>query len=40
MFFFEIHFREIERARQMTDQEDNIKLGEIVFDDNGQERKS
>ena len=24
----------------MTDQEDNINLGEIVFDDNKQERKS
>ena len=23
----------------MTDQEDNINLGEIVFDDNNQERK-
>ena len=25
---------------QMTDQEDNIILGKIVFDDNNQERKS
>ena len=24
----------------MTDQEDNIDLGEFVFDDNNQERKS
>ena len=24
----------------MTDQEDNINLGKIVFDDNNQERKS
>ena len=24
----------------MTDQEDNIKLGKIVFDDNNPERKS
>ena len=33
-------FREIELTKQITDQEDNINLGQIVFDDNNQERKS
>ena len=31
---------EIELTKQMTDQEDNLYLGKIVFDDNNQERKS
>ena len=38
-FFFEILFWNIERTKQMTDQEDNINLGKSVFDDNNQERK-
>ena len=33
-------FGEIGLTKQMTDQEDNINLGKIVFDDNNQERKS
>ena len=33
-------FWEIELTKQLTDQEDNINLGKIVFDDNNQERKS
>ena len=33
-------FWEIELTKQMIDQENNINLGKIVFDDNNQERKS
>ena len=40
IFFFEIHYWEIERTRQMTDQEDNINLGKNVFDDRNPEKKS
>ena len=39
-FFLEIFHSKIERARQMTDQEDKINLVEFVFDDNNQVRKS
>ena len=37
---FFIHFENLSLQKQMTDQEDNINLGKIVFDDNNQERKS
>ena len=37
--FFKVQYWEIERTRQMTDQEDNINLSELVFDDKNQERK-
>ena len=33
-------FWEIELTKQMNEQEENIKLGKIVFDDKNQERKS
>ena len=39
-FFKEITSWNIERTKQMTDQEDNINLGKSVFDDNNQGRKS
>ena len=38
--FFEIRYSKSECTRQMTDQEDNINLAKIVFDDNYQQRKS
>ena len=38
--FSAVQFRESEHTRQMTDQEVNINQGEIVFDDNNQQRKS
>ena len=38
--FFQIQFQDIERTRQMTDQEDNINLGKVVFDENNLERKT
>ena len=40
LFLFEIQYCEIERARQVTDEENNFLLGKIVFDDNNQEKKS
>ena len=40
-WFFPKHsFWEIELKKQMTDQEDSINLGKIVFDNNNQERQS
>ena len=39
-FFFEIRFWEIERTREMNDQEDKNHLGKNEFDDNDQERRS
>ena len=39
-FFYSINFEKLSLRKQMTDQEDNIILGKIVFDDNNQERKS
>ena len=38
-FFYGIHFEKLS-LRNMTDQEHNIKLGKVVFDDNNQEKKS
>ena len=38
-FLFETHDWEVERTKQMTDQEDNIILGKIVMVDNIQQRK-
>ena len=38
--FLKVYFWEIERTRQMTEQEDNNNLGELVFEDNIQETKS
>ena len=40
IFFLQHSFWEIELTKQMTDQEDRINLGKIVFHDNNQERKS
>ena len=37
---FFIHFENLSLQKQMTDQEENINLCKIVFDDNNQERKS
>ena len=36
---YSIHL-EVELTKQKTDGEDNNNLGEIVFDDNNQERKA
>ena len=37
---FDIHYWEIARTRQMTDQEDETSLGKFVFDDKNQEKKT
>ena len=39
-FFSRIYFDKLGVQGQMTDQEDDIDRGKLVFDDNNQERKS
>ena len=40
MIFPQHSFCKTELTKHITDQEDNINLGKIVFEDNSQERKS